>query len=282
VNVIDLFSGIGGFSLGLERARMQTIQFCEIDPYCRKVLAKHWPEVPCHDDIKTYIGTRGSANVICGGFPCQDISITGKQKGIDGERSGLWAELRRIIGDVLPQYAIVENVPNLLSGNNGRWFGKVIGDLATLRYDAEWHCIPASAIGAPHQRDRVWIIAYPHENGEMGERLNRNSGHLKRNAKEKIQKRKNFFARIDAAIKDARDALGVARLYQSDTQEGTQRFLNYTNYWRVNPWDETKPRVCRMDDGIPNRVDRLEHLGNSIVPQIAEIIGQAILNAEAA
>jgi DNA-cytosine methyltransferase len=171
LNVLDLFSGIGGISarksrdavsLGLERAGMRTVAFCEIEPYCRAVLRKHWPNVPCYDDVRTLTADRLEQtellpDVICGGFPCQDISIAGKGAGIEGERSGLWKEYARIIGELRPRYVIVENVAALL----GRGLGRVLGDLAALGYDAEWHCIPASAVGAPHRRDRLWLVAYP-------------------------------------------------------------------------------------------------------------------------
>ena len=162
MRVLDLFSGIGGFSLGLERAGMETVAFCEIEPFCRKVLAKHWPDVPCYDDVRELTHDRLAADgitgidVICGGFPCQDISIAGKGAGIKGERSGLWSEFARLIGEVRPRYAIVENVSALLR----RGLADVLGDLAAVGYDAEWHCIPASQIGAHHRRDRVWIVAH--------------------------------------------------------------------------------------------------------------------------
>jgi DNA (cytosine-5)-methyltransferase 1 len=158
MNVLDLFSGIGGFSLGLERAGHRTVAFCEIDPYCRAVLAKHWPGVPIFEDIHTLTADAitDRVDIICGGFPCQDISVAGKGAGIEGERSGLWKEYARIIGEVRPRYVIVENVAALL----GRGLDVVLGDLAALGYDAEWHCIPASAVGAPHRRDRLWIVAH--------------------------------------------------------------------------------------------------------------------------
>jgi DNA (cytosine-5)-methyltransferase 1 len=160
VKVLDLFSGIGGFSLGLERAGMKTVAFCEIEPYCRQILKKHWPEVPCYDDIQTLTAERLArdgieVDVICGGFPCQDISTAGRGAGLAGERSGLWFEYARLIGELRPQYVIVENVTALLS----RGLGTVLGDLASLGYDAEWHCIPASCVGLPHIRDRIWIVA---------------------------------------------------------------------------------------------------------------------------
>ena len=171
MRVLDLFSGIGGFSLGLERAGMTTVAFCEIDPYCRAVLRKHWPDVPCYDDIRTLNRERLAADgiavdVICGGFPCQDISCAGAGAGIDGERSGLWREYSRLIGELRPRYAIVENVAALL----GRGLDVVLGDLAALGLDAEWHCIPASAVGAPHRRDRIWIVAYPRGEQHEGDR----------------------------------------------------------------------------------------------------------------
>jgi DNA (cytosine-5)-methyltransferase 1 len=166
MNVLDLFSGIGGFSLGLERAGMRTVAFCEIDPYPRAVLAKHWPEVPCAGDITAREFVPGEADVICGGFPCQDISTAGNGAGLAGERSGLWRELLRAIRVVRPRYAIVENVAALLS----RGMGTVLGDMAEIGYDAEWHCIPASAVGAPHRRDRIWIIADPGSQQHQGHR----------------------------------------------------------------------------------------------------------------
>ena len=161
MHLLDLFSGIGGFSLGLERSgAFKTVAFCEIEPYCQKVLAKHWPQVPIYDDVRTItaerLATDGIAvDAICGGFPCQDISCAGKGAGIEGERSGLWFEYARIIGELRPRYVIVENVSALLS----RGLDRVLGTLAALGYNAEWHCIPASAVGAPHRRDRMWIVA---------------------------------------------------------------------------------------------------------------------------
>ena len=174
LRVLDLFSGIGGFSFGLERAGFQTVAFCEIEPYCRRVLAKHWPHVPCYDDVRTLTAERLSADgisvdAICGGFPCQDISTAGKGAGIEGARSGLWKEYSRLIGELRPRYVIVENVAALL----GRGLDIVLGDLAALGYDAEWHCIPASAVGAPHIRDRIWIIAYPQHSNPDSERPHR-------------------------------------------------------------------------------------------------------------
>lgn len=159
MNVLDLFSGIGGFSLGLERAGMKTIAFCEIDKKAQLVLKKHWPEVPIFEDVsklkKEYINEQ--VDVICGGFPCQDISLAGRGEGLEGKRSGLWFEFHRLIKEIRPRYAIIENVSAL----RNRGLDEVLRGLSEIGYDAEWHCIPASAVGAPHQRDRIWIVAYP-------------------------------------------------------------------------------------------------------------------------
>ena len=154
----SLFAGIGGFDLGLERAGMRCEWQVEIDPYARAVLAKHWPDVRRHEDVRTFPPTEGEwgVDVICGGFPCQDISVAGKGAGLAGARSGLWYEYARIIGELRPRYVIVENVAALLA----RGMGTVLGDLSALGYDAEWHVIPASAVGAPHRRDRIWIVAH--------------------------------------------------------------------------------------------------------------------------
>lgn len=160
MRVLDLFSGIGGFSLGLERAGMTTVAFCEVDPFCRAVLRKHWPEVPVYDDVQTLNATRLASDgiavdVICGGFPCQDISTAGKGAGLAGARSGLWFEFHRLIAELRPRYAIIENVAALRS----KGLDEVLSSLAKIGYDAEWHCIPASYVGAPHQRDRIWVVA---------------------------------------------------------------------------------------------------------------------------
>jgi len=163
LRVLDLFSGIGGFSLGLERTGgFETVAFCEIEEFPRRILGKHWPEVPCYHDVKELTAARLAADgiavdVICGGFPCQDISIAGKGEGLDGGRSGLWYEFDRLIGEIRPSFVIVENVGALRT----RGLDRVLGCLAGRGYDAEWADIPAASVGAPHWRSRTWIIAYP-------------------------------------------------------------------------------------------------------------------------
>lgn len=154
----SLFAGIGGIDLGLERAGMRCAWQVEIDDYATRVLFKHWPDVPRFRDVRS-VGVHNlpAVDLICGGFPCQDISNAGKRAGITGERSGLWSEFARIIRELRPRYVLVENVAALL----GRGLSTVLGDLAALGYDAEWHCIPATYVGAPHRRDRLFIVAYP-------------------------------------------------------------------------------------------------------------------------
>ena len=165
----SLFTGIGGMDLGLERAGMQCKWQVEIDPFCRQVLTKHWPEVPKYEDVRAVGPQLESVDLIAGGFPCQDISVAGKKAGIEGERSGLWSEYARIVGQLRPRLVLVENVPGLLEQGMGR----VLGDLASLGYDAQWNVLPAAAVGLPHVRERVFIIAYPQCQGLERERLSK-------------------------------------------------------------------------------------------------------------
>ena len=249
MKVLDLFSGIGGFSLGLERAGMETVAFCEFDEHAQKVLRKHWPDVPIHSDIRELNAKqyRGTVDVVCGGFPCQDLSTAGKQVGFSGKRSSLYGEMLRVISECMPRYAIFENVTGLLTGDSGRWFGQFLYDLAQIGFDAEWHCVSASDIGAQHHRDRVWVIAYP-----CG----------------------------------SRSKVGLAR--QNVRQEGDTRIsINLSNEIRrarrepgMEGWS-IEPNVGRVANGVPNRAHRLKQLGNAVVPQIPEAIGRAIMEVAA-
>src|SRR5262245_308192 len=374
MDVIDLFSGIGGFSLALERCGMRTVAFCECDPFCRAVLRKHWPGVPCYDDVRTVDAVRLAADgirgdLICGGFPCQDISTAGKRVGIDGARSGLWREFARIIGDVRPRYVLVENVAALL----GRGISRVLGDLAALGYDAEWHCIPACAVGAPHRRDRVWILAYARRDfvwleqqrmsgrwstricnegqagsrndgaaqsladasdgresdrpwpsrRELGERqterpLARRDGEERHVADadrgrcegerqpqhadeqsasgDQSDRRGAAGWRNGAAMADAEERAERPGLRAGGSREERERRSSdggragdladarrpLLEGWRAGPsaWWESEPDVGRVAHGVPRRVDRLKCLGNAVVPQVVEVIGRAIMDAE--
>jgi DNA (cytosine-5)-methyltransferase 1 len=244
LRVLDLFSGIGGFSLGLERSGMTTVAFCEIEEYPRRVLARHWPEVPIYHDIRELTADRLredriSVDLVCGGFPCQDISTAADAPaGLAGARSGLWREYARLVGELLPKFVIVENV-SALCGNG---LGDVLGDLASIGYDAEWHCIPASAIGAPHPRDRVWIVAYSPEVFRSQQCGNQPRRFLSSNGPLTI-------------INDKGRRNGIS------------------------PWWSVEPIVDRLVHGVPARVDRLGCASNAVVPMIPELIGRAILAA---
>jgi len=266
MNVLDLFSGIGGFSLGLERTSgFQTVAFCEIEPFPRSVLKKHWPNVPVYEDVKTLSAERLKADgitvdVICGGFPCQDISLAGKGAGLEGERSGLWFQFHRLIKEIRPRYAIIENVSALRS----RGLDQVLGSLAEIGYDAEWHCIPASAIGAPHRRDRIWIVAYPNQQRGRG--------------KQSIQIGASGEARDQSCggrqdVADTNSAQCEGRRLSSGT------YAKHANIVSGGRW-EIEPSVGRVANGLPGQSHRLKQLGNAVVPQIPELIGRAIMEHE--
>ena len=168
LKVLDCFSGIGGFALAESffEGQFETKQFVEINPYCQQVLSKNFKGVPIHDDIKTFTAPRGSFQVCTFGFPCQDISVAGSQSGIgEGTRSGLFYECIRLLREIQPQFAIFENVRNLLSIEEGRVFQEVLFQIAQAGYDAEWSVVSARDVGGCHLRERVWIIAYPKHNG---------------------------------------------------------------------------------------------------------------------
>lgn len=239
--VLDLFSGIGGFSLGLERTGgFKTVAFCEIDPFCRKVLAKHWPEVPCYDDVRTLTAERLAADgigvdVICGGFPCQDISLAGKGAGLAGERSGLWFEYSRLVRELRPQFVLIENVAALL----GRGLDLILCDLAAAGYDAEWEVVSAADIGALHRRERLWVSAYPN----------------------------------DHRLRPQRVRPVAARAWSEQQFAGLVQ-----DQLRISVPAGKSGGVV---DGVPDRAHRLKALGNAVIPQIPELIGRAILQAEA-
>ena len=235
LRVLSLFAGIGGFDLGLERTGgFKTVAFCEIDKHSCKVLERHWPHVPNLGDVTT--AEFPNADVIAAGFPCQDISLAGKGAGLAGARSGLWREVVRAIRVVRPLYALLENVAALL----GRGMGRVLGDLASLGYDAEWDCIPAFAVGALHYRDRAWIVAYPDTHSLRPQRLRPSP--------------------TGAWCKQQ-----FERLVQDQTRLSV-------------------PAGSRsgISDGVSDRMGQLKAYGNAVVPQIPELIGRAILAAEAA
>ena len=253
----SLFAGIGGIDLGLERAGMTCKWQVEMDDYATRVLKKHWPDVPRYRDVRDV----GAANLervdlICGGFPCQDVSLAGKRAGLEGKRTTLWSEFARIIRELEPRWVLAENVPGLRSSDNGRFFGNILRDLAESGYDAEWDCIPAAAVGAPHRRDRVFIMAYPQGDGKHHE------------SKAPV---------FGACFKEALSRMGHGR-----GTVGRRPHASSSMAWNNSPWrDSGRPRysptMVGVANGVPSRVDRLRCLGNAVVPQVAELVGRMIM-----
>ncbi|WP_126595402.1 DNA cytosine methyltransferase [Dictyobacter aurantiacus] len=248
LTVGSLFSGIGGLDLGLERTgRFQIAWQVEINEYCQQVLAKHWPNTPRYGDVRRIgVDNLSSVNLLCGGFPCQDISIsnTYKPQGIQGPRSGLWSEFSRLIRELRPQYVLVENVSKLLD----RGMGQVLADLASCGYDAEWQCVPAAAVGAPHVRDRIFILAYP-SSFQWQQIL-----------------------RTPNCQQGSSNAMGWTKKKRCTSWES---FELAPRYCLAGLWSP-QSRVQRVSDGVPHRMDRLKCLGNAVVPQVAEYIGYCI------
>ena len=298
LRVLDLFSGIGGFSLGLERTGgFETVAFCEIEPFPRRVLAKHWPGVPIYEDVRTltagHLAADGiSVDVICGGFPCQDISTAGKGAGIDGPRSGLWREYSRLIDELRPDFVFIENVPALRT----RGADRVLSDLAALNYAGEPIVVGAIHAGAPHRRQRVWIVA--HAGGKHSHQQHRRWSGSSR-ASPTVSDRHGPIWNVANAGSDGR----LTR-WPCDAPQGEERGQPDRGRFNVslanadiegleiefarNPrqceapigsggqW-ASEPDVGRVAHGVPSRVDRLKSLGNAVVPQIPELIGHAIL-----
>lgn len=237
LTVGSLFAGIGGLELGFERAGFTVAWQVEIDPFCRAVLDRHWPDVPKYSDIKD-CGRHnlGRADWIVGGFPGQDISVAGLGSGLAGERSGLWREFRRIVGELGPSGVLVENVAALTA----RGFGQVLGDLADLGFDAEWSCLSACAVGAPHMRRRLFIVAYT--NGLNG--------------------RPRFRDCFTRAFRPLQAVNG---------------FESSRVSWQARL--ENPSELYRDADGIPDRMERNRAIGNAVVPQVAEVIARAIKDA---
>ena len=263
MKVLDLFSGIGGFSLGLERTGgFETVAFCEIDPFCRDVLRRHWPSVPIYEDVRELTADEfnGRIDLICGGFPCQDVSIAGNRAGLDGERSGLWAEMRRLLSELRPAYVVVENTTGLLDLG----LGTVLGDLAELGYDAVWHSISAAAVGAAHQRDRVWIVAHNRQ-----ERWGLSPVRDEQHARGVLANLNRFMALSCGRGGEQQSNVDALAHFGARIPDGTEQRIAYL-----------KSALCRKSDGLPDQLDAVGALGNAVVPQIPELIGRAILAAE--
>ncbi len=287
MNYIDLFSGIGGFALGAYKAgfKVDNHFYSEIDKFGIELYKKRFPDSICLGDI-TKINTNELKEkypgewVITGGFPCQDISIAGKGAGLDGERSGLWFEMWRIIRELRPKFVIAENV----SAITFRGLDRVLSSLAEIGYDVEWQCIRASDLGAPHRRERIWIVAYPNSNNDS---INRQ----KKRIENEVQGigRKERFTRESIRANNNTEVLaypmrkGLSGLLESDADaiQSTRKKRLAEQCFDIydDKWEKNISSYIRVDDGIPRKVDRVRGLGNAIVPQIAEMLFKRCLTA---
>jgi len=284
IRVLDLFSGIGGISKGLESTGgFETVAFVEIDPFCREILKKNWSNIPIYEDIKQLHIDKNfiKIDMICGGFPCQPVSCAGKRQGDKDER-WMWPEFYRIICEVRPKWVLVENVPGLLSaigknGKRGELFGGILRDLSTIGYDAQWKTISAFNFGAPHLRKRLFLVAY--------------------SSSKRWNQRSNFDRKYGICSEREQNSEAKqnknSNLWFESSENGNvvsfnrykPFFLSFNNRFQTNNW-KIEPNVGRMVDGLPIKLDeeerklRLKALGNSVVPQCIQYIGDCILEYE--
>lgn len=284
---LDLFSGIGGFALAARWMGWETIQFVEKDEFCQKVLQKNFKGVPIHGDIKTFDGKpfRGTVDILTGGFPCQPYSRAGNREGTEDERH-LWPEMRRVITEVRPGVIVGENVRGLIDWSGGLVFEEIQTSLEAIGYEVTSFILPACGKDAPHQRDRIWIIAHS-GGGRIQEDQTGVIHHNHRNSEGEIRRKQEQsckpFAigsfRVTTNAHISRLPVRVSKRQhcipcQATTLQGCKPARIHTeDYWREFP---TQSPVCRGDDGIPDRVDRIKALGNAIVPQVAYEIFKAI------
>ena len=321
MKTLDLFSGIGGFSLGLERAGFETVAFCEIDKYCQKVIKKFWDK-KIYNDVKEITKQKLKSDgiefpeIITGGFPCQPFSIAGARKGTDDNRH-LWPEMFRIIKEFKPRWVIGENVRGIISIQNGMVFENVCTDLEGEGYEVRAFNIPAAGVGAPHKRERIWIVANARrsiwgEQSTWNKESSRSRTHEKtewscdtskiRGSSEGAKIMANTERERLEGLSEQSSTIGEQdeRLFsRNESSRGqTTRKRNVAdastgrrasqkteiptrgNGIEHQSWWHTEPDVGRVANGVPGRIHRLRALGNSIVPQIAEEIGKAIMKAE--
>lgn len=308
--MLSLFSGGGLGDYGLSLAGMEIAGQVEIDEYCQKILNLRWPNVPKWRDIKNVTGKEvvekcGRIDLVSGGFPCQPFSVAGTRSGESDSRH-LWPEMLRVIREVRPRWVLAENVSGLLSISDGRVFGEVVRGLASCGYVVEWDCIPASAVGAPHQRDRVWILAHAtskrtvRKTRKLCEANGRSGGSLSRKSvsssdvsdPESIRTQRRVFKQgqiskfgNDGNAQCLADPSGFGR-NKGSNHAGKKRKETWRNiacecgealsYDHSEGW-RIEPAICRMAHGVANRVDRLKLLGNGQVVQVVQFIGEKII-----
>jgi DNA (cytosine-5)-methyltransferase 1 len=283
MNHLSLFSGIGGFDLAAEWAGFTTIAFCEKDPYCQKVLAKHWQGVPIYDDIRELTAARlvadgiGPIDLITGGFPCQPFSIAGKRKGAADDRH-LWPEMLRVIQEVKPTWIVGENVAGFIA----MALDSVLSDLEAEGYETQTLVLPACAVSAPHRRDRAFIVA--HTDGRRSGCEGGNAVHKGRAAGKGRATRIPQATGWQDGTPDRDTQPAGADVPDTDRRRCRQRDTQQRRIPELDPrgdadgakqW-QAEPGICRVVDGLPNRVDRLRSLGNAVVPQVVYPILQAI------
>ena len=275
MKLLDLFSGIGGFSYGLEKTGFQTVAFCEMDKYCKLVLQKHWKGTKIYNDVKEITKEKLEADgvelpeIITGGFPCQPFSIAGKQKGTNDDRH-LWPEMFRIIKELKPRWIIGENVRGIVNIQDGVVFETVCTDLESEGYEVQAFNIPAAGVGAPHRRERIWIVANSRRTLRQGTELREKNENETR--KEDADQHQRSSSSPEPNVANA----SAGRRASQKTEVSTRgNGIEHQSWW------QSEPDVGRVANGISGRVHRLRALGNSIVPKIAEEIGRAIMAAEA-
>jgi len=275
VKLLDLFSGIGGFSYGLEKTGFQTVAFCEMDKYCKLVLQKHWKGTKIYSDVKEITKERLETDgvelpeIITGGFPCQPFSIAGKQKGTNDDRH-LWPEMFRIIKELKPRWVIGENVRGIVNIQDGMVFETVCTDLESEGYEVQAFNIPAAGVGAPHRRERIWIVANSRRTLRQGSSIREKNEDETR--KEDADQHQRSSSSPEPNVANA----SAGRRALQKTEVSTRgNGIEHQSWW------QSEPDVGRVAHGVPGRVHRLRALGNSIVPKIAEEIGKAIMKAEA-
>lgn len=277
---LDLFAGIGGFALAAQSVweDYESVGMVDFDPYCQQLLKLRFPNALIHGDIKTYKGTQGSADLITGGFPCQPFSVAGKRQGTEDDRH-LWPEMLRIIKEVQPTWVIGENVAGLTTWNDGMVFDEVLSDLEAAGYETASVMVPASAVNAPHRRDRIWIVAH-HTSKRSGARGTERKG----------QQRNTTSVGEGSNATDTKNVRNSGRnVFRGGSEYKKPKGKPGGANWD-RPWSEVATELCGMDDGIPakldgfelsksrHRVERLKGLGNAIVPQVAAQVMRAIKN----
>ena len=283
LNELHLFAGAGGGILGGILCGHTTVCAVEIEPYCRKVLLQRQrdgilPKFPIWDDVQTFDGNpwRGKVDIICGGFPCQDISAAGKGAGIEGSRSSMWKHMARIIGEVRPKYAFVENSPMLV----GRGLSTVLADLAEMGYDAKWGIVGAHHVSAPHRRDRIWILAtYSNvrrcNDGSYSERqYEANYAQVGQTAEDQQSGSigQHWTSKNSCDVSNPISERGCSRDSKwQDAEDARELTTNSGDNTRRVEWWDSEPNVGRVANGVASRVNRLKAIGNGQVPAVAEL-----------